>query len=138
MNDTEDCTPHILELAIAALERLLLSMEQMIQLAMTSSFHKMSEDMELMHSYVTLRTCIKELSCSGTARRTPPYSSLGGVVIFVAAVRSASESMRVEISLCPSRAVVGLTRPRSYVVQALAELRRLSASSRTPQDPVGL
>ena len=32
----------------------------------------------------------------------------------------------------------GLTRPRSYVVQALTELRRLSASSRTPQDPVGL
>lgn len=129
MNDTGDCAPHILELAITALERLLLSMEQMIQLAMTSSFHKMSEDMELMSAYVTLRNCIKELSGNGSLKHTIPYPSHGGAVIFVAAVRNASQSIRIEVSLCPSRAVVGLTRPRSYVVQALAELRRLSASS---------
>lgn len=138
MNDTGDCAPHILELAITALERLLLSMEEMIQLAMISSFHKMSEDMELMSAYVTLRTCIKELSGNGSLRHATPYSSLAGVVMFVAAVRNASQSIRVEVSLCPSRAVVGLTRSRSYVVQALAELRRLSVSSGTQGDPASL
>lgn len=129
MNDTRDCAAGVVDLAVTELERLLLSMDQTIQLAMVSSVRRMSEDAELMSAYATLRACIKDLSFKCSLGQPSGSPDLGEIVLFSSAVRNVSQSLRIAFSSPPSRAVITMTNPRSNLVATLAELRRLVASS---------